>query len=734
MPNRMANHLAGLWALSLLGPTLVAVPLFGQQNALPTTHPAANGSASLMNEAMADYSSFEYESCIAKLKRLLEANPQDASPRLLRALAHGRLAVRHETDARRYKGMLSPQKAEAQRLLEAATEEDHSAAEEYRQMKQDLDDLLGRRLTSDYAITQLINGVVRTKLAGYAAGSYEERVLAREEFLEQARQAFDAYLHPPAGSVFPKPEGLNRIQGEFFLGVVVYRQALRPAQREGDPDQLAHAGKLGEAENVMTRLLDPSSESYVEKSLPATMPDRAALVQRWKSYPSLYLGLIRTWQGSDDALLGRNSAARKTYEQARQDFLDAKRLDTDEKGASRSGLIADLVAGPDGNGGQLKEVERAEAQIPPYTNDLMLEWRSAFGYDSNVILLGQNTSVPRNVGEKDSDVRAWSGLGLSYTLDLGRIDPKLDRWSLGLLGRASGNWNGSIHDYNEQLYSGSAAIQYEILEPWHGDNAVQGPLYGSIQYDYEDFMLGNQGFLSNNRITPRLTLYTFDNRNISSFEFRYEDRNYLERLRDLRFDRDGNYWAFRLSQAFGVLDMTKFYKNLNWQPWGLAGDPTDPEKFDPSNPKQDTTGYQRWLRPYVGFEYGWDSTTGQEYDTNRYLTFAGIEVPLPYGVLFNSGGEWAWEDYYHRGSLVDFHRRAREDFIQTYSFGLERRFVLVPGNRQNRFEPKIDRLVMTIRGDIRFTNDDSNVEDRMDEAIFSYDRAIYGLSVSFQFN
>ena len=47
---------------------------------------------------------------------------------------------------------------------------------------------------------------------------------------------------------------------------------------------------------------------------------------------------------------------------------------------------------------------------------------------------------------------------------------------------------------------------------------------------------------------------------------------------------------------------------------------------------------------------------------------------------------------------------------------------------------KVDRVVLTIRTDIQFTDDDSNVTDPFGQNVFSYDRAIYGLSFSLTFN
>jgi hypothetical protein len=263
-----------------------------------------------------------------------------------------------------------------------------------------------------------------------------------------------------------------------------------------------------------------------------------------------------------------------------------------------------------------------------------------------------------------------------------------------------------------------------------------GPLFLTFQYDYDYFLLGNKGYLGDHRINPRATLYTFDRRLETVLSFQYENRNYFEPLYSKLFNRDGDYFVFSLGQAVDLVDMTAFYRRLGIEPWGLAYDPVDPDNWDPENPKQDPAGYQRYLRPFMSVGYSWDSTRGAEYDCKRPLLTGGIDVPLPWGIKFDFSGQWEWENYqgFRGGDLLDFHRRGRDDFIQTYRFGLERRFVLVPGCRPNRSTIKVDRLVMTLRGDIRFTNDDSNVQDRLEEAVFSYDRAIYGLSVAFEFN
>ncbi len=65
---------------------------------------------------------------------------------------------------------------------------------------------------------------------------------------------------------------------------------------------------------------------------------------------------------------------------------------------------------------------------------------------------------------------------------------------------------------------------------------------------------------------------------------------------------------------------------------------------------------------------------------------------------------------------------------------LSRTFVLSGGRLENRYRPEIDRVLMTIRAHASWTLDDSNVKDRLGQAIFEYDRTVYGLSVAFTLN
>jgi len=682
------------------------------------TQPAVD-TATFMNRAMQQYNSGDYQASIDGLTRLLQLNPRDTTARFFRALANGQLAVASERRAL---------VARSQNRPEEAAQHGHSASEQYTSMSKDIDELLRGGLTDANAIVRLIDGVVRTKLAGYATGDYKERVAARADLLAQARATLEAYVHPPAGSGLSEPTGLNRVRGEYFLAVVVYRQALRPAEQPGLPDETADRGTLEEAGRLMTALLDSGSDKYIGKLMPKASQ---AEVSAWLSYVNLYLGLVRTRQGNLVALQG-GVASQGYFEDARDYFEQAWKLDTGEdypSGAEKSagrGLIPQIAEK------HIPAIEQALAGPRPAEN-IFIDWESGFAYDTNVTLLGDRVPMRPNIGRKE-DFRFGTGMYLGYTLDLAKIDPSLERWTVGMGGRASSSWHGDIHQFNEQNYGGSVALQYRMLDAWPSDSGMQGPLYASMQYDYDHFLLGNNAYLHLNRVSPQLSLYTLDQRAVTTFGFHYEDRGYSERVPQPVFRRDGNYFAFDLSQTVDLVDMTELYKQIGWEPWGLAHDPADPSTHNPDDPTQDPTGYRRALRPYVAVECGWDSTRGQEFDANRCLLAAGISVPLPYGVLFDFGGQWEWQDYYHGQDLVDCSRRARNDFIQRYRCGFERRFVLVPGDRANRTTVKIDRLVMSLRADVQFTDDDSNIQDCRRGAVFSYDRAIWGVSASFQFD
>jgi hypothetical protein len=221
-------------------------------------------------------------------------------------------------------------------------------------------------------------------------------------------------------------------------------------------------------------------------------------------------------------------------------------------------------------------------------------------------------------------------------------------------------------------------------------------------------------------------VYSFDRRSSTELYFRFADRTYSEPLYDRRFARSGDYYELGLAQSVKLVDMTGVYERWQIEPWGLPGD----ESFAQDDPDYPS----RYLTPYFGAHYSWDQTDGEEFDLKEVGFLAGVRFPLPYGLELDAHGAFDWQNFRHRGSLVDYHRNGREDFVQRYGVGISRTFALRNGELANRYELEMDRVLMTIRAYANWTLDDSNVVDRFGQGVFEYDRAIYGLSVIFAFN
>lgn len=750
----------------------------------------------LMNRAVEQYMEEEWDACLETLNTILAADEDDQAAQFFRAVVHGQRAELSETDARngpkgdfararrdlghadRIRSVIvelgAAQRAsnrdrfeqarsglptddvaiaefhaDLQRVIETLAEVplvdeagvldeagerldtfrdrrrgdletavratapmDAATQAHYEAMHNDLVAVTDAFLAREDTFVRLVEGVVAIKLGQYtaqptadekvegllrdvelSAERHQRLTQVRARWLADAAEALEFYIHPPE-TIGAPPDDMERVKAEFYLGVVRYRQAFAPARVPGQTELLVDEGALRQAEMAMVGLTERLTARPDD-------PDRDEEVQRWKSYPMLYLGLIRTVQ--------------RRFDDARAFYTQARELDTRDDGRSRSLIIPILV---DQQLARIAEIE-ATAPVAEFGDDILIALKTGIALDSNVILLGEDTSTPLDIG-RSGDVVAQGGIAVHYTLDLGMLDRSFERWRIGLGGRASSTWHGDIREFNEQDYGGSIAIEYKLIgrEP----NEAHGPLMASVQYDYDYFLLGNDGFLRVNRVTPRLTLLTHEQRRASTLEFRYEDRNYLEPLLDRRFDRDGNYFAFRAAHSIEWVDLTPVYKDRGITPWGHANDP-GPEDVE----------YSRWLRTSVGAEYGWDATVGDEFDANRFLFTVTFDVPLPRGVTLSLGGEWEWQEY-RKASLIDFHRHFRDDFIQRYRIALERRFVLESGRATHRRTRSIDRRVLVLRGDLQLTDDASNVEDRLGQSVFRYDRTVFGLSVSVLFN
>jgi len=353
------------------------------------------------------------------------------------------------------------------------------------------------------------------------------------------------------------------------------------------------------------------------------------------------------------------------FEEASKEFQRVSELSVDVDQQARARTLAQQVA----TGVVVTE------EVRP------LEFRLDLGlsYDTNVVLLGDDTSLPINLATND-DLR----FGLSTNLRF--VHPLNENWLIGLGGNTYNSWHSSLQEYNVQTYGGRMFLNYFASEQ---------TTFG-LQYEYDFSLVNNEAFMSRNRVTPSVRYVEAfhedgTSQTATTLFYAYEDRNYHEELFLRDDDRDGDYHTIGLVQSFNLC-----------QPRVEQSD-------------------ERWLSAALGYRYLNESTQGNDFDMSGQVLSARLSVPLAYDLLFEFSGQWTWEDYWQPNSQ-DWHLREREDFIQRYIWSLGREFELE------------SNITLALKGQIAWTIDDSNVRNRLKEAVFSYDRVIYGLTLSIMFN
>jgi len=583
----------------------------------------------------------------------------------------------------------------------------------YRLMADDIQRLV-RLLDRPEAMVRLLQVVAKTKIAGLL-----DQEAKRGELLEVAPKnlsAPPARLRKESADILAEvartlkalldsgaAQGPDLARTRFFYGVILYRQGV-PLQ-----------GK----DKVLTRSKNPVLLRRAEDVMRDVAND-TTVGDTWRSYAALYLGLIIPFRAADatspeDRGVELDEAAHWLQRAAELDVAKDENGDPakDEDGdyQSSSFFIPTLKRQQDA---RIKEYRAMEQVAMPDLNDISISFHAGAHRDTNVILLGGRTDLPRDIS-RQKDFGFSTGVAIGYAREL------TDRLTLGLEGRVSSLWHADVDEFDEQNYGASVALQYELLKERDG----LGPVHFRLQYDYDYTLLGREGFLSSNRVTPNLRAFWDNRRAETNLYFTYDIRDYFEQLADRRTDRTGEYFSIGITQSYKTLDMSEVYQGWSLEPWGHRND----ESF-----RQEDADYpKRYLTPFIGFQYAWDQTHGTEFDQKSYLLAVGATIPLPWGVDMQASADFEWQDY-QNGSVIDFHRRVRQDMIQRYRVEFSRVFVLRKGQIQNRYRPDFDRVTMTLQAHASWTLDDSNVVDRLGQSIFEYDRTLYGISVAFTVN
>lgn len=357
------------------------------------------------------------------------------------------------------------------------------------------------------------------------------------------------------------------------------------------------------------------------------------------------------------------------------------------KGMESLGRIREL---PTQLGSQASQLYDELANMPePEVKEFNWRFTLELGnlYDTNVPLIGDNVaSVPDLPLDHQDDYRF--ALLADLNLDWQPQEGALANWHFSLGGTTFNSWHPSVQEYNVQDYAGHFYVGYKFYS--NPDTFISFAEVG-LGYDYDYALVGNNGFLSRNTMRAVLYLDEMAGRWRTTIGYDYELRDYQEDYFTRDFDRDGNYHSVVVYQEFDLLEIEKWRYD-----------------FAPE--------LARYVTLNVGYRWENNSTQGDEYDYGANVAFAGITTPLPWNLTLGFTTDFEWQDYWQHSQL-DYQYRERSDFIQRYGFNLSY---------------KINQYIELI-GDISWTENDSNVQTKLEQAPFSYDRAIYGLKARITF-
>lgn len=518
-----------------------------------------------------------------------------------------------------------------------------------------------------------------SQLAGQDAEERESQRMARAG-AERAAQTLEDYVQTAEGQSDP--------YGHFFLGVGRFRLAYF-ARKANRP-----AGSLiDRAESAFDRAIELSRSAQKQGEM------SGEAVERMEIRVAYYEGLLLM--------------LRRQYDDAKTRLGDVAEADPrGQLGVNAAGLV-DFIEENQPRG-------VAPITLPSPIGPLRFEGRVEMGYtyDSNLILLGEDTRLPLGIPHK------WDHEGNTFaSFDVTRVFTRDEGFGggesllIGVGGSTFHTWHPSVREFDINQYAGRAYVNWEPFGP----GSIFSDVFLGLEYDYTYTQLGHDPFISSNRITPVITKRwreagsggaLGDERARTDVYYSFDYRNYLDILNEFRFDRDGKYHMVGVTQSFNLWQADEL-----WPGYYTIGD---------GGQRRDGEDGDRWMEVWLGYRFRDERTQGTEFDMHSSTLTAGMVVPLPYRLSFDFIGEFSWDDY-TEPSLLDYRRNPREDFVQRYSFGLTRTLV---GRGENASMPTLD---VRLRAEIDLTFQDSNVWDRLSQDVYSYDRAVYGLRLIVRF-
>jgi hypothetical protein len=656
--------LAGLGlALGAAGPVM-AQPAASSQ-------PSAGAFVDL-NRAIKAYLDGEGDTAAATFEQLLETDPQaEYRPTCMYYL--GLIALE---DGLRHSG--AAQTANKAQDREAELRENNAARVSFTRAQTYFEQIV--ELTDPTA--EMVQAALLLGIAQLARDDTPERQREALALAERAEETLQRY-------VSETEQGAIDRYGHFYLLVARYRLALTYRDMPGRAG--AYLQRLNRAADNLQQALALAAADRDGGWLTATE------YEDFKTVTTYY-----------DALL---ALVRRDYQAARP------RLVTVTERAAGTGLAQNAQGIID----KLDEVEasqpsRIQLPVPAPIGPWEFEGWLRIGnwYDSNVILLGKQTTLPRGYKRKD-DYR----LDLSADFNISRNISKSEApWlvgeslTIGFGGGTANVWQPNIAQFDVNRYPARAYLNWQPIPD----------LYLGVQYEYSYTQLGHEPFITSQRITPVISkewrgLGTDRNqRSLGRTDLYYtqDARNYLDRLTDFRLNRDGTYRALGLKHTFHLVQA----KDLPYMQDYYAAESHQRERMSSLG--------EDWLKFDLGFEFREERTVGTEFELGGDAFIWGLHVPLPYRFAFELQGEFAWSDY-TQPSIFDYDRKERMDFMQRYNLGVTYTFVA-------RGElPQMRTLDVKLRTGIEMTFQNSNIWNRLGENIYEYDRAIYGAQLEIGF-
>jgi tetratricopeptide (TPR) repeat protein len=482
--------------------------------------------------------------------------------------------------------------------------------------------------------------------------------------------------------------GKNDRYGYFYLGVAHYRLGDHYAKSEKylqASEQLDAAVEALKTAQVLAEVDRKRGETTPEA--PRALDEEK--FWRFERVVSYYRGLIALQRQ-------QNREARRLLEYVREH-------DRSELRENAAGI--------------LEKLDQMEVEYPlPFSfatplGRLDFEGGISIGgaYDTNVILLGKDTALPLGIGQK-YDFRLETEAAFSVYRYISKTEaPVGESLSIGLGGRTAHAWQPRIDEFDINIYAGQAFAQWQPLRDF----------YLGLQYEYSYTQLGHDPFISSNRLTPVVSKIwrarsgggtgAGDELGRTDVWYNYDYRNYLERIGDPRFNRDGKYHAVGVRHTFNLMRASELW----------------PSYYAAHEGERRLFG-GRWLNLSLGYVYRDERTRGSEFDLAGHSILAGVEFPLPYRLAFEFESVLTWEDY-ASPSVFDYRRNERFDFVQRYDFGLTHTFV-ARGEAS-----RLPTLEVKLRAGVAVTFQNSNIWDRLSQDIYEYDRAVYGVKLSINF-